>query len=153
MHIIYHDVGGSHSSVIATYIHLNRLPLDTIPTTKEIQQVPMFDRLTPNYKGRLIFHGVDEFGNNVYTLSRLSYKHPVTNTIRSVPDMVGIDKNEIFLVDTSPTVNFLMKLGGGSSRRLNMVTFGRPIVAYGTTKAYGDIVDLVNKVKQNIAPN
>lgn len=106
MHIIYHDVGGSHSSVVATYIHLNRLQLDTVPTSKEIQKVPMFDNLTPNHRGRLIFHGIDEFGNNVYTLSRLYYKHMVTNTIRSIPDMIGIDKNEIFLVDTLQRLTF-----------------------------------------------
>ncbi len=153
MHIIYHDVGGSHSSIIATYIHLNKLPLNEIPTPQEIENVPMFDKLTSKYIGRLIFHGVDEFGNNVYTLSRMYHKQPVTNAIRSVPDMIGIDKNELFLADTSPTVNFLMKLGGGSSRRLRLVKIGRPIVAFGTTKAYGDIVDLVNKVKLNIAPS
>jgi hypothetical protein len=34
-----------------------------------------------------------------------------------------------------------------------MVRFGRPIVAYGTMKIYGDIVDIVNKVKLKIAPS
>jgi hypothetical protein len=153
MHVIYHDVGGSHSSVVATYIHLNRLPTDRIPTTEEILKIPMFDKLTSKYIGRLIFHGVDEFGNRVYTLSRLYHKHPVTNAIRSIPSMINIDQSEIILVDTSPTVNFLMKLGGGSSRKFRMVRFGRPIVAYGTMKIYGDIVDIVNKVKLKIAPS
>lgn len=153
MHIIYHDVGGSHSSVVATYIHLNRLPIDRVPNSKEILKVPMFDKLNTKYMGRLIFHGIDEFGNRVYTLSRLYYKHPVTNAIRSIPQMIGIDENEILLADTSPTVNFLMKVGGGSSRKLRFVSFGRPIVAYGTMKAYGDIVDVVNKVKLKIAPS
>lgn len=153
MHVIYHDIGGSHSSVVATYIHLNRLPVDRIPSTQEILEVPMFDKLEKNQRGRLIFHGIDEYGNRVYTLSRLNYSHPITNAITSIPSMIGLDEKEIALVDTSGSVNGIMKLGGGSSRKFKMVTFGRPLAAYGVTKAYGDIVDLVNKTKLRIAPN
>ncbi|MCG8540658.1 MAG: DUF3189 family protein [Clostridia bacterium] len=153
MHIIYHDIGGSHSSVVASYIHLNKLPTDRIPSPKEIIDVPMFDRLERDQIGRLIFHGVDEYGNKVYTLSRLNYEHPMLNAIKSIPEMVGLDEKEVVFVNTTPSVNFLMQLGGGSSRKLKMVTFGRPIVAYGTTKAYGDIVDIVNKTKLKIAPS
>ncbi|MCT4564865.1 MAG: DUF3189 family protein [Maledivibacter sp.] len=153
MHVIYHDIGGSHSSVVATYIHLNRLPVDRIPSTKEILEVPMFDKLQKNQRGRLIFHGIDEYENRIYTLSRLYYKQPITNAITSIPNMIGLKENELALVDTSPSVNFMMQLGGGSSRKLKMVRFGRPIVAYGVTKAYGDIVDLVNKTKLKITPS
>lgn len=153
MHVIYHDVGGSHSSVVASYIHLNKLPTDRIPSSKEILEVPMFDKLKKNQQGRLIFHGIDEYKNKIYTLSRLYYKHPVTNALKSIPNMIGIDEKEITLVDTSPSVNFMMKLGGGSSRKFKLVTFGRPIVAYGVTKTYGNIVDLVNKTKIKIRPS
>lgn len=153
MHVIYHDVGGSHSSVVASYIHLNKLPTDRVPSSKEILEVPMFDKLKKNQQGRLIFHGIDEYKNKVYTLSRLYYKQPVTNALKSIPNMIGIDEREISLVDTSPSVNFMMKLGGGSSRKLKLVTFGRPIVAYGVTKTYGNIVDLVNKTKIKISPS
>ncbi|SKC83471.1 DUF3189 family protein [Maledivibacter halophilus] len=153
MHVIYHDIGGSHSSVVASYIHLNKLPIDRIPSAKEIIEVPMFDKLRKNQRGRLIFHGIDEYKNKVYTLSRLYYEHPITNALMSIPSMIGIDEREIMLVDTSPSVNFIMKLGGGSSRKLKMVTFGRPIVAYGITKTYGNIVDLVTKTKLKISSN
>lgn len=153
MYIIYHDVGGSHSAVIASHIHLNNLPADRIPATEEILATPMFDKLESKNIGRLIFHGTDEYGNSIYTLARLYYKHTVTNAIESIPEMLGIDKNKVLLVDTSPSVNFLMKLGGGSSRKLRFVSFGRPIVAYGTIKAYENILDLVNKTKTKIAPN
>lgn len=153
MNIIYHDVGGSHSSVIASYIHLNKLPCDRIPTSQEILDIPMFDKTKSKHIGRLILHGIDEFGNKIYTLSRLYHKHTVINAIRSIPSMIGMNENELLLVDTSPAVNYLMKLGGGSSRRFGMIKFGRPIVAYGTTKAYQDILDIVNKVKIKIAPS
>jgi hypothetical protein len=153
VHVIYHDIGGSHSSVVATYIHLNKLPIDRIPSPKEILEIPMFDKLRKEQQGRLIFHGIDEYGNKIYTLSRLYYSHPMTNAIKSIPNMIGIYEGEIELVDTSPTVNFIMKLGGGSSRKLKMVAFGRPMVAYGVTKAYSDIVALVSKTKFKISPS
>ncbi len=153
MHVIYHDIGGSHSSVVATYIHLNKLPMDRIPSSNEILEVPMFDKLEKHQKGRLIFHGIDEYGNDVYTLSRQYYEHPMKNAIKSVPKMIGLPEDEVALINTTPSVNFYMKLGGSCSRVLKMVTFGRPIVAYGTTKAYSNIVDIVNKTKLTIAPN
>lgn len=153
MHVIYHDIGGSHSSVVATYVHLNKLPIDRIPSSKEILEVPLFDKLERHQIGRLIFHGIDEYSNRVYTLSRLNYEHPIKNAIKSVPKIIGLKEDEICLVDTSPSANFLMKLGGGSSRKFKMVSFGRPIVAYAITKAYSDIVDIVNKTKLKIAPH
>ncbi len=153
MHVIYHDIGGSHSSIVATYIHLNKLPMDRIPSSQEILEVPMFDKLEKYQTGRLIFHGVDEYGNNVYSLCRLYAEHPVSNAIRSVPKMIGLPENEVTLVNTTPSVNFFMKLGGSFSRQLKFVSFGRPIVAYGTTKAYSNIVDIVNKAKLTIAPS
>lgn len=152
MNIIYHDVGGSHSSVIASHIHLNNLPNNRVPSVEEILGAPMFDKLESKHIGRLIHQGIDEYGNNVYTLSRLYYEYIVKNAINSIPSMLGLKENEIVLADTSPTVNFLMKLGGGASRKLRFVSFGRPIVGYGTMKAYEDIVALVNKVKVKIAP-
>jgi len=153
MHIIYHDVGGSHTSVIASYLHLNQLPMDRIPSTEEILKVPMFDKLQSKNIGRLIYHGTDEYNNKVYTLARLYDKHTIVNAINSIPDMLGLEKNELLLVDTSPTVNFLMKLGGGSSRRLRFISLGRPLVAYGATKAYEDILNVVKKTKAKIAPS
>jgi hypothetical protein len=56
----------------------------------------------------------------------------------------------LYLVNTSPTVNTLMRIGGGSSRRLGLVKFGRPIAAYGTLRTYRNIVEIVKDVKSRI---
>ena len=45
-------------------------------------------------------------------------------------------------------INLLMKIGGFSSRRLHLVSFGRPIVTRGTQKAYPNILKLVQFVKK-----
>lgn len=152
LYIIYHDVGGTHSTVVAAAIHLNYLPMNQIPTKSEILNIPLFDRLEKKDIGRLIYHGNDEYKNAVYTLSRQYDAHLVVNTIETVFGMVDRDKSEVLCVDTSKTVNNLMRIGGASSRRLGLVSFGRPIVTYGTIKAYSKIFDIVKKTKLKIAP-
>lgn len=152
LYIVYHDVGGTHSTVVAAAIHLHQLPIERIPSKSEILNLPLFDRLEKKDIGRLIFHGKDEYGHNVYTLSRQYSPHLVVNAITTVFDMVDQDKNKLLCIDTSKTVNNLMRIGGGSSRRFGLVSFGRPIVTYGTIKAYPQIADLVKRTKLKIAP-
>ncbi|QEK13359.1 DUF3189 family protein [Crassaminicella thermophila] len=151
MYIIYHDVGGTHSTVVAAAIHLNKLPLDSVPSKSEILNLPLFDRLEKKDIGRLIFHGKDEYGHSIYTISRQYSPRLVVNALQTVADMINKDKNEILCVDTSKTVNNLMRIGGASSRRLGLVSFGRPIVTYGTIKAYPQIATIVKKTKLKIA--
>lgn len=46
-----------------------------------------------------------------------------------------------------------MRIGGVSSRVFGLVSFGRPIVAKGTVKAYSDIVEIVRKTKEYMKDN
>ena len=39
MIIIYHDVGGTHSTAVAANIHVNNLPIDKVPDKNEILSV------------------------------------------------------------------------------------------------------------------
>jgi hypothetical protein len=57
----------------------------------------------------------------------------------------------LLIADTMPAVNTLMKIGGFSSRRLHLVSFGRPIVAYGSLAAYKNICKLVEQIKFQIS--
>nr|WP_132243444.1 DUF3189 family protein [Marinisporobacter balticus] len=152
MYIFYHDVSGTHSVVIAAAIHLNYLPIDRVPKKSEILDIPLFDRLEKKDIGRLIYHGNDLYKNSVYTLGRQSASHLVVNAIKTVFDMADRDKKEVLFVDTSKAVNNLMRIGGGSSRLLGLISFGRPIVTYGTIKAYPKICDIVKKTQLKIVP-
>lgn len=152
MIVVYHDTGGTHSTAVAAAIHLNRLPMDHVPTVSDIMQVPLFDRLEKRLAGRLIFHGKDEYGNAIYTISTKNGSPLVINAIQTVFDMIERDKGDIYCVDTSTAVNTLMHIGGVSSRGLGLVSLGRPLVAYGTMKAYPRIVDIVKKTKLKVAP-
>lgn len=147
MDIIYHCVGGTHSSAIAAAIHLNMLPTSTKPTFKEIMEFSFFDRLKKDQQGHIILRGIDDKGNNVYTLSRQFVPELVIPAIIDSYKIAGGNLDDLLLVDTMPSVNLLMKIGGFSSRRLHLVSFGRPIVAKGALKAYEDIVNIVKDTK------
>lgn len=150
MMVVYHDVGGAHSVPTAAYIHLNKLPMDRVPNKREILNIPTFDKIQKEDIGHLIYMGDDEYGAKVYTLAR-KYKPEIV--IPAITDMYCIlngSKNGLYLVDTTNIINLLMKIGGFSSRRLNLVSFGRPIVTKGTLKAYMDIVSIVQNVKECI---
>lgn len=150
MIVIYHDVGGAHSTAVAANIHINKLPVDRIPNKKELLNLPTFDKIEKDQIGRLMYIGEDEFNSKVYTLVR---KYNPNLVVRAIEDMYSIlhgSNNELLIVDTKPTVNLLMNIGGYTSRKLHWVSFGRPIVTKGTQQAYMNIVNLVKGVKNNL---
>ncbi|WIV10730.1 DUF3189 family protein [Proteiniborus sp. MB09-C3] len=150
MNIIYHCVGGSHSSVLAAAIHLGLLPDDRKPTKEDILGISFFDTLSKQEQGKILLRGLDENGNKVFTLSRQFAPHLVLPAIEDAYQLGGGQLSDLLLVSTMSPVNWLMKIGGFSSRRLHLVAFGRPIAAYGTAKAYDKIAQLVNNAKKMI---
>lgn len=150
MYIIYHCVGGAHSSAIASAIHLGILPSKIKPNMSDILSLSYFDTLNKKDQGKIIFRGIDEKGHKVFTLSRQFVPHLVIPAIKDAWELAGGKKDELLLVNTMDGVNFLMKIGGFSSRRLNLVKFGRPIVAYGTVLTYHKLVRIVENTKKII---
>lgn len=150
MIVIYHDVGGAHSTATAANIHIGKLPIDSIPTKNEILNLPTFDKITKDQMGNLLYIGEDEYGTKVYTLGRKYKPKLVIPAIKSMYSAINGNANDLLIIDTHPTVNIWMKIGGFSSRVLNLVAFGRPIVTYGTLKAYEEIANIVRKVKEQV---
>lgn len=149
MHIIYHCVGGAHSSPTAAAIHLNMLPTDHIPNKLDILNLPFFDTLEKKDRGKIIYRGTDEFDNKVYTLGRQFIPDIIINSIKDMWGILNQKEDDLLIVNTLPSVNLLMKIGGFSSRRLNLVKFGRPIVLHGTLSAYTNIVKIVKETKKS----
>jgi len=149
LHIIYHCVGGAHSSPTAAAIHLNMLPTDHIPNKLDILNLPFFDTLEKKDRGKIIYRGTDEFDNKVYTLGRQFIPDIVINSIKDMWGILNQKEDDLLIVNTLPSVNLLMKIGGFSSRRLNLVKFGRPIVLHGTLSAYTNIVKIVKETKKS----
>ncbi|MTI49106.1 DUF3189 family protein [Sporosalibacterium faouarense] len=150
MHIIYHCVGGTHSSAIAAAVHLNLLPDNKKPSPKEILSIPFFDTLVKEDQGKILYRGSDNQSNKIYTLSRQFSPQLVLPAIKDAWELAGGKRENLLLVNSMPAVNLLMKIGGFSSRRLGLVSFGRPIVTRGTIKAYDAIVKIVNNTKTRI---
>ena len=150
MYVIYHCVGGTHSSAIASAIHLGMLPDNRVASREEILSIPYFDTLTKKEYGRIIFRGVDEYGNYIYTLSRQFYPHIVIPSLEDLCTILTGDTSILMLVDMASAINIIMKIGGFMSRRLGIVSIGRPLVIAGTQRAYMDIVKIVHQTKQSI---
>lgn len=150
MIVVYHDIGGAHSTAVAANIHINKLPADHVPDKAEVLNLPTFDKIEKKDVGHLIFIGEDEFGAKVYTISRKRKPNLVVPAISDMYNIINGSSEGIYIIDTSPTVNIWMGIGGFSSRTLGLVSFGRPIVTDGTLKAYMDIAKLVEGVKKRI---
>ena len=150
MMVIYHDVGGAHSSCVCANIHINKLSMDRTPSPEDILSLPTFDKITKADYGRLKYIGTDEFGAKVYTLCRMRSAKYVIPAVSDMYQLLNGDMKGLFLANTSPTVNNLMRVGGLSSRVLGLVSFGRPSAAKGTVQGYKQMVDLVKTTKEYI---
>ncbi|HEX3030904.1 MAG TPA: DUF3189 family protein [Bacillota bacterium] len=152
MKIVYHCYGGAHSSVVAAAVHLGRIPLDRLPGIKEIEALPLFDRPVAEDHGLIRFMGRDEYANDIFTLGCRNGGRQMESVLRGLAELIG-PPDSFAMVDALPYVNWLMMLGGASSRRYGLTRFGRPIVAMGVQHFYWDIVNVVKRVKLTIASN
>ena len=152
MHIIYHCVGGAHSSVIASAIHLGMLPKTRVATNSEILSIPYYDNITREHYGRIIHRGIDEYGNNIYTLSRQFSGSLIIRALGDLSVILTGNENNVIFVNVSPAVNASMKIGGFLSRRLRLIWPGRPIVLWGSRRAYMDFVNIVRDIKEKVHP-
>jgi len=150
MLIIYNCYGGTHSSILASAIHLKELPTDRIPTKQEILNIKYFNNLTYRDMGRLIFHGTDDDGNQVYTIGRgisRALVPAMQNLAIALCRDRGFDERFLF-VNCSSTVPPLMTMGGFFSRGLHLDFIGVPLLTAGARQTYYNIAKLVEKSKE-----
>jgi len=150
MIIIYNCYGGTHSSILASAIHLKKLPSDRIPTSEEILALEYFNKLTYKDMGRLIFHGSDPEGNNIFTIGRGTSKVLIP-AMRNLAITLCRDRgiHETFLfINCSSTVHPLMTVGGFFSRGLHIDPVGVPLLVKGARLTYYNITRLVEKTME-----
>ncbi|ABY94657.1 MULTISPECIES: DUF3189 family protein [Thermoanaerobacter] len=148
MHIIYHCYGGTHTSVIAAYIHTGKLSMDKIPSREEIENIPLFDKLNgQNDPGHIVPIGTDEYGNNIYSMGVKNAKKLIEPALKDLYYHIFNTNEGLLLIDTTAATNWIMKIGGFTSIALKFPVIGRPLVIYGTQKAYKKIVQIVKNVK------
>jgi len=151
MKIIYSCYGGAHSSRVAAAIHLGTLPLDRKPHPGELLAVPRFDDVPHDEMGHLDHLGKDSFGHDVYVLGRGGAGEVAVRALVHGFELAGGTRSDLLFVDTLKAVNLPMRVGGFLSRRLGLVALGRPLVVYGTLRAYSHLTRLVRQTKEQTA--
>ncbi len=147
---IYNCYGGTHSSSLASAVHLKKLPLDRIPTTEEILGTDYFNKLNSKDMGKIIYRGTDDEGNKVYTIGRGTSRILIPclkDLIILLHQESGLNERIIFS-NMSPTVPFSMTMGGFLSRALGMDLIGVPLLVLGAKQCYRQIIDIVNRTKE-----
>lgn len=151
MIFIYNCYGGTHSSSLASAIHLGNLPHDRVPSTTEILNTAHFDKLTYKDMGKIIYRGTDGLGNKVYTMGRGTSRVllPAFNNLLCLLKDECNFQEKIVLTNASPTVPPLMTAGGFFSRGLKLHFIGRPLLVLGAKQTYFNIVNLVSKTLED----
>ena len=150
MIFIYNCYAGTHTSSLASAIHLKKLPADRMPSKKEIIETDYFDKLTPKDIGKIIYRGTDDEGNKVFTMGRGSSKLIVpcmANLINLLANGYGL-KEKIVFSNMSPAVTLSMSIGGIISRRFGFKAMGLPLILIGVREAYEKIVNIVENTKK-----
>jgi len=148
--IVYHCFGGSHSSVTAAALHLGLIPETRLPTAAELNKIPYFDQQLAEDHGDFKYMGTDKEGNPVYIVGKRNLGPMFEPLIRGLARVFSIPQDDILVVDTMPCVNWIMVVGGILSRKLGIVSVGRPIVIHGTRQSHGNFVKLTDQVKTTI---
>lgn len=147
MYIIYHCFGGAHSSITAACIHLGLIAENSLPTPEELLALPFYDQTTDDDHGYLRYLGDDTAGHRVFVIGRRGLKDCFVTLVQSLASLLNVSREEFLIVDTVPYVNWMMMVGGFTSRRLGWIRIGRPLVIKGTQKAFKNLVRLVQTVK------
>lgn len=147
---IYNDFGGTHTTALAAAYHLKKLSTDHKLTKEEILSAPYFNQLNSSDMGKIVFHGIDDDGNSVYTVGRGASKHllPALNNLSLLLQEKYDGSEKIIFSNTSPTVPFTMTIGGLFSRWLKIDFIGVPLLVFGAKQCCQDIIRLVAYTKK-----
>ncbi|WP_353894381.1 DUF3189 family protein [Proteinivorax hydrogeniformans] len=153
MKIIYNCYGGSHSSVLSGYIHCGIIEKDKVPSAKKLLSLAYYDSQKADDHGIVQYIGTDSKGNRVYSVGLESEAVFSRKCVKNIAAIMGISCEEYVFVDTMPAVNWFMRIGGFLSRALGLKAVGRPLVIFGTQRAFFDIINLVedniNKIEES----
>ncbi len=136
--------------MVAAAIHVGMLPSDRIPSYIEIASVPYYDRTDSKFIGIPLFMGMDLQENRVYAMGMKNGEAMIERIMYQYLSSYGIAKSELIFADAFSTLSVITKLGGFISRRLQLVSLGRPLTIWGIMKNYGKLVKLVDDTKNKV---
>lgn len=144
--VFYHCYGSSHSSVVASAIHTEKLSIQRKPTPDELVALPHFDRVGPKLIGTVFYIGDDRDGREVYIVGLATGKHILVRAINDLVKSYGFPDGSLTLVNSLTAANWLAKLGGLLSRGLGLRHLGRPLAVAGVLQRYYSFIRLVEGV-------
>lgn len=147
MKVFYYCYGSAHSSVVAAAIHLGYLPTDRIPKDKEFIELPHYDKTCSYEIGKPFYIGDDDGGNQIFIIGMGKERELIKRVIISFLRHNGVDIGQILMINTLRNVNIKTKLGGFLSRKLGLVSLGRPLTIKGIQEEYMNFVDMIAGVK------
>jgi len=150
MKLFYYCFGGAHTSVTCASIHLGFLPDDRIPETYEFKGVPQYDKMDHRRIGTPVYMGRDELGWDIYIMGMENAKTVVIPSIKSYLNVNGIRQDRVLFVNALVKLHPITSLGGILSRRLGLVSLGRPMTVWGIRKSYPALLKIVKDVKKNL---
>jgi hypothetical protein len=109
MKLIYHCFGGTHSSVLCAALHLGIISDQQLPGYQDLIDLPYYDKVSSKQVGTIFYMGNDERGNGIYILGCRNCGPMVEKTIMEMNRLLGIDKNEVAMIDTTPCLNIIIK--------------------------------------------
>lgn len=128
------------------------LPQDRLPSCLELLATPFFDRRVNKDHGTITMMGVDDCGHEIYFVGQRGSPRLLENIVQGLACHFDIPARDFKLVNVLGRVNLWMRIGGKMSRGLNWVKPGRPLVTWGTARAYRKILKLTWAVKSQCEP-
>jgi len=152
--MIYYSDEIAQISQVAGLIHLNKLPMDRVPTVDQLLEICTF---ASTVQGMPLFLGKDEFGNEVFRINfgkasglGLQTVYYLLTAFFNPVDSNLTDSNPLdwkfFKVCSMP--KYLTKISAFILHTLRMDQPGKILVVYGIQKIYREIAGLVKTTKE-----
>ena len=135
--------------MVAAAIHLGNLPAHTVPYSRDIIDLPYYDKATTDELGACIYMGTDDAGCDVYILGMGPARKIIRRAVESIFELCGVSRDSYMLVDTLTSIGVITKIGGFLSRRIGLTRIGRPMTVWGIRRAYLHLASIVEDVKSD----
>lgn len=150
MKIVFFCYGGTHASPVAAAIYLGQLPAHR-PPPRQLQALSLFDRIAPRDFGRVVEVGTTAAGDQVYVIGCRKYPQIVLRALRGFTALLGGAPDDYLFFDVRPCINWIMRVGGYTSRTLGWVAVGRPVVTFGTWLSYPRLAALAEEARTQVS--
>ncbi|KAF0195514.1 MAG: hypothetical protein FD169_1327 [Bacillota bacterium] len=148
MDVIYCCYAGAHTSITAAALHVGLLASKRNPTMSDILALPYFDATLQGQVGRVFKFGVDELGTNVYVASLGPRRQATLAALKLMLQESSVSMQNALIVNALSCISLEVRIGGFLSRRLGLVSIGRPMCAKGIIRHFRCFERLVAEARR-----